>query len=77
MKRKKMTLKEFKYVLENVAHMPIEIYGWDGILNALCLCRRYCAKNARELGCDASAKRDEEIARDITQYLDDNGFYET
>lgn len=76
MKRKKMTYKEFKEVLENVAHMPIDIYGWDGVLNALSLCRRYCAKNARDLGCDASAKRDEKIASDITQYLEDNGYYE-
>lgn len=77
MSKKKMTLKEFKWVLENVAHMPLDIYGYDGILNALCLCRRYCANNAKKYGCEASAKRDMEVASDITEYLLNNGYYET
>lgn len=76
MSKKKMTFKEFREVLENIANMPLDIYGWDGILNAICLCKRYCANNAKQLGYDRLAQRDIKIARDITEYLENNGYYQ-
>ena len=74
--KKKMTLKEFKRVLKEVAHMPLDTWGYDGLLNTICLARRYCANNAEQFGCENAAKRDREIASDITNYLLHNGYYD-
>ena len=74
--KKKMTFKEFKRILEDVAHMPLDIWGYEGLLNSLALTRRYCAENAEKLGCENAAKRDREIATNITDYLSKIGYFD-
>ena len=71
-----MTFKEFKRVLEDVAHMPLDIWGYEGLLNSLALTSRYCAINAENLGCENAAKRDREIAQNITEYLSQIGYFD-
>lgn len=71
---KKMTLKEFKFVFEEVGGMSMDVWGWDGILNLICLARRYTADSALKLGCALSAKRDLEVSNAISDYLDKHNY---
>ena len=75
-KYKKMTLKEFKDALENVAGMSMEIWGWEGILNTIAVASQYMAKEDAMLGCLSASSAEQERKDRIEKYLTEIGYYE-
>lgn len=79
MKYKKMTLKEFKEVIndENIADMNFDTWGYEGFLNLIAIATRHLARQAEAMGCEYSAKRDYKRAEQITDYLQDRGYFDS
>lgn len=76
-KVKKMTNKEFKRVFTE-CYGDFEIWGYDGLLNIVCLALSYRIKNLKESNADMTSliAREEERRQKIWEYLKENGYFE-
>ena len=72
---KKMTLKEFKQVLSD-AGIELEYWGYEGILNKLCIAQNYMIQRDEEYGAVHALKRDTETRDVIHEALADRGYYD-
>ena len=76
-KVKKMTNKEFRRVFTE-CYGDFEIWGYDGLLNIICLALSYQIKNLKETNGDMTSliAREEERRHKIWCYLKENGYFE-
>ena len=75
--KKIKTLKEFKQVLEDVAGMYFDVWGFDGLLNIISSYNEFLAKDAISRGAKSVARYDKERADRIYEYLKNKGYYDT
>lgn len=71
---KKMTLKEFKEVFNEL--YSFEIFGWEGILNLLACEAQYSAKDEAQLGLMAIAGENQRRHDRIMHILEAKGYYD-
>ena len=70
-----MTFEEFKEAFDKGIGYSFEQFGFEGILNILCLCERYSAKEDKEKGFNASAEMSTQNADMWYNLLKERGFY--
>lgn len=72
---KKMTRKEFLEALAK-GHMDFEVFGYEGILNALIIADRKLADESEAMGSKTLPAKYREYADTWESILKDRGFYE-
>lgn len=72
---KKMTNKEFKAILAE-AGVPIDVFGYEGILVKVALQLRAQARKDRKAGYGSLAKSAEERASKIHELLKKRGYFD-
>ena len=71
----KMTFEEFVEAFDKGCGYSFERYGFEGILNTICLHERYAAKEDKEKGYTASADMATENANMWHQILEERGYF--
>ena len=76
-KAKKITNKEFKRVF-NECYGDFDIWGYEGLLNIMCLSLTYQIKELKKLNPDMTSLilREEERRKKLWDYLEEIGFFD-
>lgn len=73
-KSKKVTLKEFKEVMNK--HYPLDIFGYEGWLNIVLKQSIFDMDEADKFNCPATKKAAQERWDDIYGFLKEKGYYD-
>lgn len=71
-----MTNKEFKKIL-NDAGLDFDIFGYEGILNKLCILSEYERIRFENVGANALAKLEYDRGMTIYRALNERGYYDS